>query len=163
MKALIITLLITSAAAGELKFKFKSPIFNGAGYSAHMINLENMRYSRKKSMRDELKALELQAQILEDRKPINAFLSNLQTRIYSELSKQVTEQLFAEAGVESGTFTLDGSTVIWGKLGDTITLTVYDVDGDVTTITIPVGSLSLPDAAAASTETDETANPTTGP
>ncbi|NKB47580.1 MAG: hypothetical protein GKR77_07315, partial [Legionellales bacterium] len=61
---------------------------------------------------------------------------------YSELSKQVTEQLFAETGVESGTFTLDGSTVIWGKLGDTITLTVYDVDGDVTTITIPVGSLT---------------------
>ena len=81
----------------------------------------------------------------------------MQTRIYSELSKQVTEQLFAETGVESGTFTLDGSTVIWGKLGDTITLTVYDVDGDVTTITIPVGSLSLPDAAAAN-ETDETAN-----
>jgi len=40
---------------------------------------------------------------------------------------------------------------------------VYDVDGDVTTITIPVGSLSLPDAAAASTETDETANPGAGP
>jgi len=73
MKALLITLLITSAAADELKFRFKSPTFNGAGYSAHMINLENMRYSRKKSMRDELRALELQAQILEDRKPINAF------------------------------------------------------------------------------------------
>ena len=101
-------------------------------------------------------ALKKTEQILEDRKPINAFLSNLQTRIYSELSKQVTEQLFAETGVESGTFTLDGSTVIWGKLGDTITLTVYDVDGDVTTITIPVGSLSLPDAAA--NETDETTN-----
>ena len=77
MKALLITLLITSAAADELKFRFKSPTFNGAGYSAHLINLENMRYSRKKSMRNELKALELQAQILEDRKPINAFLSNL--------------------------------------------------------------------------------------
>ncbi len=157
MKALLIALIISSAAADEIKFRFKSPTFNGAGYSAHMINLENMRYSRKKSMRDELKALELQAQILEDRKPINAFLSNLQTRIYSELSKQVTEQLFAETGVESGTFTLDGSTVIWGKLGDTITLTVYDVNGDVTTITIPVGSLSLPDADAAN-ENNETAN-----
>lgn len=155
MRALLLILLLASVSADELKFQFKSPTFNGAGYSAHMINLENMRYSREKSIRDEVRALELQAQILEDRKPINAFLSNLQTRIYSELSKQVTEQLFAEAGAEQGTFTLDGNTVVWGKLGDTITLTVYDVDGNVTTITIPVGSLALPDTPE-NNETDST-------
>jgi hypothetical protein len=145
VKALLTVLLIATSAADELKFKFKSPTFNGIGYSAHLINLENMKYSRIKSIRDEIRALELQLQILDDRKPINAFLSNLQTRIYSELSKQVTEQLFAETGADNGTFTLDGNTVVWGKLGDTITLTVYDVDGKVTTITIPVGSLSLPE------------------
>lgn len=117
-----------------------------------------MKYSRKKSIRDELRALELQLQILEDREPINAFLSNLQTRIYSELSKQVTEQLFAETGAENGTFTLDGNTVVWGKLGDTITLSVYDVDGNVTTITIPVGSLSLPETPT----TDETSSTNSG-
>ena len=75
----------------------------------------------------------------------NAFLSNLQTRIYSELSKQVTEQLFAEAGADAGQFTLDGNTVTWGKIGDTITLSVYSTEGEVTTITIPIGTLSLPD------------------
>ena len=48
MKALLIALIITSAAADEIKFRFKSPTFNGAGYSAHIINLENMRYFRKK-------------------------------------------------------------------------------------------------------------------
>ena len=158
MKAILISLLIATASADELKFKFKSPVFNGVGYSGHVLNLENMKYAREKSIRDEIKALELQLQILDDRKPINAFLSNLQTRIYSELSKQVTEQLFAETGADNGTFTLDGNTVVWGKLGDTITLTVYDVDGKVTTITIPVGSLSLPEPPS----TDETTDTSSG-
>lgn len=145
----------TSFALGDnLTHKFKSPTFSGIGYSAHMINLNNMSYSRRKSLREELKSLELQLNLLAQREPINAFLSNLQTRIYSELSKQVTEQLFAQTGAESGTFTLDGNTVSWGKIGDTITLTVYDTEGGVTTIVIPIGTLSLPEAPT----TDSTEN-----
>ena len=97
MKLILFLLLLFSvdALADGLVFKFKSPTFSGIGYSAHKINLNNMRYNRKKSIRDELRSLELQLGLLEQRRPINAFLSNLQTRIYSELSKQVTEQLFA--------------------------------------------------------------------
>jgi hypothetical protein len=145
LSLLILLLLSTNVLADSLVFKFKSPSFSGIGYSAHKINLNNMRYNRKKSIRDELRSLELQLGLLEQREPINAFLSNLQTRIYSELSKQVTEQLFAEAGADAGQFTLDGNTVTWGKIGDTITLSVYSTEGEVTTITIPIGTLSLPD------------------
>ena len=154
MKLILFLLLLFSvdALADGLVFKFKSPTFSGIGYSAHKINLKNMRYNRKKSIRDELRSLELQLGLLEQRRPINAFLSNLQTRIYSELSKQVTEQLFAEAGADSGQFTLDGNTVTWGKIGDTITLSVYDTDGQTTTITIPIGTLSLPDTGLGDSE-----------
>jgi len=145
MKTLILaSFLILTVHADEIKFGFKSPTFDGNGYSAHMINLENLRYTREKSIRDELKSMEMQAQLLKDRQPINSFLTSLQTRIYSELSKQVTEQLFTANGAEAGSFTLDGNTVIWGKIGDVITLTVYDVDGKTTTIRIPVGNLALP-------------------
>ena len=105
LSLLILLLLSTNVLADSLVFKFKSPSFSGIGYSAHKINLNNMRYNRKKSIRDELRSLELQLGLLEQREPINAFLSNLQTRIYSELSKQVTEQLFAEAGADAGQFT----------------------------------------------------------
>ena len=153
---LLISLLLAAPVfADKLVHKFKSPTFNGIGYSAHKINLNNMRYNRKKSIRDEVRSLELQIGLLEQRRPINAFLSNLQTRIYSELSKQVTEQLFAEAGAESGQFTLDGNTVTWGKIGDTITLSVYDTDGQTTTITIPIGTLSLPDTGLEDTDNAE--------
>ena len=138
--------------ANELKFRFKSPSFTGIGYSAHKINLENISAARKKTIKDELKSLSIQANLANSRKPLNVFLTNLQSRIYSELSKQVTEQLFAETGNDSGSFDLDGNIISWYKLADKINLTVTDTDGDLTTILIPVGSLLLPEPNEATTE-----------
>ena len=153
MKYIWLLLLMSgSTMANELKFRFKSPSFNGIGYSAHKINLENISAARKKTIKDELKSLSIQANLANSRKPLNVFLTNLQSRIYSELSKQVTEQLFAETGNDSGSFDLDGNIISWYKLADKINLTVIDTDGDLTTILIPVGSLLLPEPNEATTE-----------
>ena len=148
----LLLLMGGSTMANELKFRFKSPSFNGIGYSAHKINLENISAARKKTIKDELKSLSIQANLANSRKPLNVFLTNLQSRIYSELSKQVTEQLFAETGNDSGSFDLDGNIISWYKLADKINLTVTDTDGDLTTILIPVGSLLLPEPNEATTE-----------
>jgi hypothetical protein len=141
----LLLLFCSSAVADELKFRFKSPSFTGIGYSAHKINLENISAARKKTIKDELKSLSIQANLAATRKPLNVFLTNLQSRIYSELSKQVTEQLFADTGGESGSFDLDGNVISWYKLANKISLTVVDTDGDLTTILIPIGSLLLPE------------------
>tara|TARA_R110002124_G_scaffold79548_1_gene211431 strand:- start:1339 stop:1806 length:468 start_codon:yes stop_codon:yes gene_type:complete len=141
----LLLLFCSSAAADELKFKFKSPSFNGFGYSAHKINLENISAARKKTVKDELKSLSIQANLANNRRPLQVFLTNLQSRIYSELSKQVTEQLFADTGSDSGSFDLDGNVISWYRLADKINLTVVDTDGDLTTILIPIGSLLLPE------------------
>jgi hypothetical protein len=148
----LLLLMCGSTMANELKFRFKSPSFTGIGYSAHKINLENISAARKKTIKDELKSLSIQANLANSRKPLNVFLTNLQSRIYSELSKQVTEQLFAETGNDSGSFDLDGNIISWYKLADKINLTVTDTDGDLTTILIPVGSLLLPEPNEATTE-----------
>jgi hypothetical protein len=141
----LLLLFCSSAVADELKFRFKSPSFTGIGYSAHKINLENISAARKKTIKDELKSLSIQANLAATRKPLSVFLTNLQSRIYSELSKQVTEQLFADTGGESGSFDLDGNVISWYKLANKISLTVVDTDGDLTTILIPIGSLLLPE------------------
>ena len=141
----LLLLLSSSAIADELKFRFKSPSFNGIGYSAHKINLENISAARKKTIKDELKSLSIQANLAAQRTPLNVFMTNLQSRIYSELSKQVTEQLFADTGTESGAFDLDGNTISWYKLANQINLTVTDTDGNLTEILIPIGSLLLPE------------------
>ena len=154
MKALIIALMITSAAADQLTFRFKSPSFNGVGYSSHKINLENISAARKKTVRDEIKSLEIQANLAAQRTPLNVFMTNLQSRIYSELSKQVTEQLFADTSNESGSFDLDGNVISWYKLANQINLTVTDTDGNLTEILIPIGSLLLPEPTTDETTSD---------
>ena len=149
----LLLLFCSSALADELKFRFKSPSFNGVGYSAHKINLENISAARKKIIKDEIKSLEIQANLAAQRTPLNVFMTNLQSRIYSELSKQVTEQLFADTGSDSGSFDLDGNTISWYRLADQINLTVADTDGDLTTILIPIGSLLLPEPTNEQTST----------
>ena len=148
MKALLIALMVTSAAADQLTLRFKSPSFNGVSYSSHKINLENISAARKKTIRDEVKSLQIQANLAAQRTPLNVFMTNLQSRIYSELSKQVTEQLFADTNNESGVFDLDGNTISWYKLANQINLTVTDTEGNLTTILIPIGSLLLPEPPA---------------
>ena len=148
MKALLIALMVTSAAADQLTFRFKSPSFNGVSYSSHKINLENISAARKKTIRDEVKSLQIQANLAAQRTPLNVFMTNLQSRIYSELSKQVTEQLFADTNNDSGAFDLDGNTISWYKLANQINLTVTDTEGNLTTILIPIGSLLLPEPPA---------------
>ena len=141
----LLFLFSSSVLADQLTFKFKSPSFNGIGYSSHKINLENISAARKKTIKDEIRSLQIQANLAAQRTPLNVFMTNLQSRIYSELSKQVTEQLFADTGSDSGSFDLDGNTISWYRISNQINLTVTDTDGDITEILIPIGSLLLPE------------------
>ena len=63
--------------ADELKFRFKSPSFSGIGYSAHKINLENISAARKKTIKDQLKSLQIQANLAAQRTPLNVFYDQL--------------------------------------------------------------------------------------
>ena len=155
MKYLLVTLLLPlTLFASELVFQFKSPTFTGVGYSAHQLTLEQISFNRKKAIEDELQSLALQAQLAEERSAVNTFLSSLQARIYSELAKQVTEQLFADDGLETGTFSIEDNTITWYKSADDqIYLTINDLtDGSSTSIIIPIGSLYIPTPATADTD-----------
>jgi len=143
-KLLVYVILPITLFGSELKFQFKSPVFNGIGYSGHVLNQENISFTRKSNIAEEAKALALQLELAESRTPENVFMTNLQSRIYSELTKSITEQLFAETGA-TGSFTLEDSTISWTQDSDNITLDVYDtLTGSTTTIVIPVGSLYIP-------------------
>tara|TARA_R110000796_G_C14406114_1_gene418152 strand:+ start:26 stop:469 length:444 start_codon:yes stop_codon:yes gene_type:complete len=145
MKKIFLFLILPIALiSSELKFQFKSPTFNGIGYSSHILNIENISFTRKTNLVEEAEALALQLTLAESREPVNVFMTNLQSRIYSELTKSITEQLFSESGA-TGSFTLEDSTITWTQNSDNIILDVYDtLTGGMTTITIPVGSLYIP-------------------
>ena len=143
-KILLFVIIPIALFGSELKFQFKSPVFNGVGYSGHILNQENISFTRKSNIAEEAEALALQLQLAESRTPENVFMTNLQSRIYSELTKSITEQLFSESGA-TGSFTLEDSTITWADNGDNITLDIYDsLTNSSTTIVIPVGSLYIP-------------------
>jgi hypothetical protein len=79
-------------------------------------------------------------------------MRNLESRIYSQISKDLVTALFSGEGSTFGTFLIEGNTVTYEKtlcMGDmtgcvegdeVIVLTIVDAEGSTTTITIPIGA-----------------------
>jgi hypothetical protein len=68
------------------------------------------------------------------------FITNLESRVYNELARQITEKLFEGTGAQaSGTFAFNGGTITYAKTGNMIAVTIRDSAGSVTTMNVPIG------------------------
>ena len=132
-----------SNAQAEQSFSFKSPAFSGIGYSSHVQTIENTETTRKQA---------LEAQKLQDAKDaaalakntnLNKFLNNFESRVYAQLSTQLINNLFGENPQNSGTVQIEGNTITYTKTADQISMTITGSNGNVTQVTIPVGSLTF--------------------
>lgn len=143
--AIIAILLGTSSALADgMNFYFANPSFNGgAGYSDHVLKLEQTEKLRAQAKKDAAKAEAEAAAAKEAESLINKFLENVNSRIYATLSKKLVDAMFAEGAADHGSVTLDGTTVEYTKTDTEITLTITDPDGSVTTVVIPVGEFNF--------------------
>ena len=82
-----ILLVSTNVVADELVMKFKNPSFSGIGTSSHYLTIENQEKSRKDKIKDDIEAELLRLKREEENSTLNKFLRNLESRIYSQLSK----------------------------------------------------------------------------
>jgi len=155
--ALILLSLSLGSHASSLTYEFSNPSFSGEGYSSHVLSISQLEYNRKKSVLDDV----ISAQKAADRAAANTtlakFVTNVESRIFANLSKQMVDNMFGTNCTEdtdttevecplSGTATLpDGSTVYWAKdeTAETITLTVTDADGSITELVVPVGDFKF--------------------
>jgi hypothetical protein len=145
MKKLLIILLFTAytqVTASEMTFKFGSPSFSGNGKSSHYLTIENIEKTRKDAIKAQAKADA--DKLISDAKntPIAKFKANIESRFYTALAKQITDNVFGADGLQqdSGTFTgTNGETVAWTTPGGTgnVVVTVTEADGTVTTFTMP--------------------------
>jgi hypothetical protein len=146
MKTIIITLLAVFSAntwATELVHQFQSPAFiPGNGYSTHVLTIEQLEANRRKAIADADKAARDQA--ARDAKNTNLakFLVNVESRIYAQLSKQLADAMFSD-GANSGEMDFQGTNINWVKTGTDVTLTIREVTGGVTTVTVPIGSFAF--------------------
>lgn len=136
-------LFFVRAEADEMVHKFKSPSFNGMGTSAHYLTIENQETSRKNKIKEDLQTAIDEAKREAENSTLARFLKNFESRVYSQLSRDLVDQLFGSdgQGLEAyGTVVLEGNTIEYSSDGITITLKITDADGNVTEITIPIGS-----------------------
>jgi hypothetical protein len=129
--------------ANELVYQFKSPAFNGNGYSSHVLTIENLTHQRKKDIESKRESDLREAEREAKNTNVNKFLANLESRIYAELSKQISDKLFGENPQSSGTIDLLGNMVSYEMTDDMVTLTVVQTDGSTTVVEIPVAQFAF--------------------
>ena len=141
--ALLLGIFIQELRADQIVHKFKSPSFSGIGTSSHYLTIENQTFNRKMSIKEEIKAIQDQIERDKENTTLARFLRNLESRIYAQLSRQLVENLFGETASTSGTIELEGNIITYTSDGQFITLTITDSDGNITEITLPIGSFTF--------------------
>jgi len=164
----LILLLPSCALAGDLVHKFKSPSFSGVGTSAHFLTIENQEHTRKAEIKAKRIAAEEKAVAAKKNTNFRKFLDNMESRIYAEFSKQLTDSMFGEAcgttysggavvapsaqeleghsgGTNcTGTMTFNGTSMTYTKdsTNDIVTLVIDGPDGSET-ITLPLNDFQF--------------------
>ena len=83
--------------AAELTHRWKSPSFSGIGTSAHFLTIENQEFTRKAEIKAKRESAEAKRLAAAKNTNYAKFIDNLESRIYAEFSKQLTDNLFGEA------------------------------------------------------------------
>lgn len=147
----LLTVFSFSVHADEIKFKFKNPSFSGQGTGAHYLTIENQEKSRKDKIKADIEAALKQAEREDQNSTINKFIRNLESRIYSQISKGLVDSMFCDpatvvecTGATEGSFSIEGNTVTYVVTTnadglDVIVMTIVDPDGTITEIEIPIG------------------------
>ena len=129
--------------ADTITHKFKSPSFNGVGTSSHYLTIENQQYTRKLTIKEEIKALQDEIKREKENSTLARFMRNLESRVYAELSRQLVNNLFGETPQSEGIITLEGNTIEYTSDGVTLTLKITEADGTITEIVIPIGTFTF--------------------
>lgn len=135
-----------TALSADIVHTFKNPSFSGIGTGAHYLTIENQEHSRKKAIKDAMEAARKAAEREAENTTMAKFIRNLESRIYSQLSKQLVESMFSnDEAVRFGSFVLEGNTVTYEVITNAdgteyIKMTIVLDDGTSTVIEIPIGS-----------------------
>ena len=163
--AILVTIILTTICqASELTFGFKNPAFSGTGYSSHVLSIEQLQFQREEGVKDDATAAEKAAARAASNTTLAKFVTNVESRIFANLSKQMVDNMFGtnctpedpdlEATLPddekecppSGVAVLpDGSEVRWARdtTLNTITLTVIDAAGGITELVVPTGDFKF--------------------
>ena len=144
-KILVLAALValsSTASASEIVHQFNSPSFSGIGFTQHVLSIYNQEQAAKQRIKDERAQAEAKEELRRMQDPIYRFTQALESRMYQELAKQITDNLFGEGGITAGVISFPtGGSVTYEKVGNMINLTIVDANGTVTKISVPVATM----------------------
>ena len=156
----LVSFSVLAAPLGD--FQFKSPSFNGIGYSSHVLTIENQEATRQKARDDKIQSALDKAASDAKNTNLSKFLNNLESRIYAQISQNVATAMFANnsctvtaSSTCTGSINFQGSTIAWSRVSDAVNctgsanatcilLTVTDTAGTITSIYVPLESFNMP-------------------
>ena len=140
MKKITLALLVLcgSLNAAELQHSFSSPSFSGIGYSSHVLTIKQLEDQQKDKNRLAAEALKAAAERDAANTPQARFQANLETRIYSELAKRISDSLFGSStgapactplivGGPCGDIDIGGQNITWRIVGNNIVVRISDM------------------------------------
>jgi hypothetical protein len=123
MKKILVTLsvlLSASLSQAELVQQFKNPAFSGIGFSSHILTIKQLEDQATDKNTAAAEAIKAKAERDALNTPQARFVANLESRIYAQLAKQLTDSMFGEGanckstGVTCGTIPdLAGNSISW--------------------------------------------------
>jgi hypothetical protein len=150
---IVATLAISSVNAAELQHNFNSPSFSGIGYSSHVLTLYQLETQAKDKNRAAAEAMKAKAESDKLNTPQAKFQANLESRIYSQLAKQITDSLFGSNGAPQcvmnngvcGAMEVAGNNITWKVVGTNIVVRIENVldPRQFTEMTVPSGTFGF--------------------
>ena len=158
VKSIIATALMLMTVSlvngAELQHNFSSPSFNGIGYSSHVLTLYQLETQAKDKNKAAADALKAKAESDALNTPQAKFQANLESRIYSQLAKQITDSLFGTDGApvctanstgNCGQMEVAGNNITWKVSGTNIIVRIENVSNpsQYTEMTVPSGTFGF--------------------
>jgi hypothetical protein len=149
----IIAFLPSLVFAGQLDYSFNSPAFNGQGYGTYELTIKQLQDQHLATYQAQQEAIKQAADSAAANTPQAQFVSNLQSRIYSQLALNITNTLFGATGQPScgnncgGTMSVGGNTITWSLNNSTNTINIR-ISNDAnpsqyTNMSVPVGTFQF--------------------
>lgn len=125
--AILFAFAATPSLGQDITYQPVDPSFGGNPFnSAHLLGIANAqnKYKDPSSQTSNSQA--------------DIFARQLQSRLLSALSSQITDAIFGDNPQQHGTISFGGQTIVFDRGLEDVTLTITDDDtGEVTTIVVP--------------------------
>lgn len=149
-----IVMTINYANGAELQHNFNSPSFSGIGYSSHVLTLYQLETQAKDKNKAAADAIKAKAESDALNTPQAKFQANLESRIYSQLAKQITDSLFGTNGAPQcvanssgvcGDMEVAGNNITWKVEGTNIVVRIENISNpsQYTEMKVPSGTFGF--------------------